>query len=279
MRSCSISNYIQRDGFVMVSNLLIQYQKELGITNRELMFLIKVMKHKENYKLHDDVLDPTVSSRTLQRCRKSLSDKGLIDFKIWKYTDEKGHIHTEGITYDLMNLELRLQEISDAIAEDKDKILEKEAKDYIIEYEDDSPMAEFLKKWEEHYGDKYNLTLTEKEWYNNLNEEGQRAVGEIFNYCEEYKLFKEITPRLILFIKNKYRFDKLLEYSNDKPRDSYYTINEVSKKPETREEWIKYYNDMIEDLKKNMDKKDKFARMAAEGTINSINKKLAELNA
>ena len=66
MKSSSVSNYIQRDGFVMVSNLLISYQSELGITDRELMFIIKAIKHKENYKLHDEQLDPNVSARTLQ---------------------------------------------------------------------------------------------------------------------------------------------------------------------------------------------------------------------
>ena len=76
MKSSSVSNYIQRDGFVMVSNLLISYQSELGITDRELMFIIKAIKHKENYKLHDEQLDPNVSARTLQRCRKTLKEKG-----------------------------------------------------------------------------------------------------------------------------------------------------------------------------------------------------------
>lgn len=115
INSCAVSNYIQRDGFVMVSNLLISHQEELNINNRELNFLIKVMKHKENYKLHDSQLDPTVSSRTLQRIRKSLVDKEILNYKVWKTTDELGHIRTEGITYDLSQLEEKLQNLSNEI--------------------------------------------------------------------------------------------------------------------------------------------------------------------
>ena len=46
MNSCAVSNYIQRDGFVMVSNLLITYREELGISNKELLFIIAIMNIK-----------------------------------------------------------------------------------------------------------------------------------------------------------------------------------------------------------------------------------------
>ena len=215
IKSCAVSNYIQRDGFVMFSNLLISHQEELGITNRELNFLIKVMKHKENYKLHDSVLDPTVSSRTLQRTRKSLVDKGILTYKVWKCTDENGHIHTEGITYDLSLLELKLQEISNAIAFEKDEEIQKEAENYLIEFGEDSPMGKYLRDWENHYGDNYSLTPYERNWYNNLSESEQNYVGSIFDYCMENKLFKSITPRLALFIKNTQRWDQLKHFYED----------------------------------------------------------------
>ena len=223
IKSCAVSNYIQRDGFVMVSNLLISHQEELGITNKELNFLIKVMKHKENYKLHDSILDPTVSSRTLQRLRKALSDKGILTYKIWKTTDEKGHIRTEGITYDLSPLEEMLQEISNNIASEKDREVAKEAENYLIEFGEDSPMGKFLRDWENHYGDNYTLTPYERNWYNNLTEEEQKYISAIFDYCEENKLFKSITPRLALFIKNKQRFDQLKSYYEE-----YYIEEDVS---------------------------------------------------
>lgn len=215
IKSCAVSNYIQRDGFVMVSNLLISHQEELGITNKELNFLIKVMKHKENYKLHDSVLDPTVSSRTLQRTRKSLVDKGILTYKVWKCTDEKGHIHTEGITYDLSLLEEKLQDISNEIAYEKDIEASKEAENYLIEFGEESPMGKYLRDWENHYGDNYTLTPYERNWYNNLSEKEQKYVGCIFDYCMDNKLFKSITPRLALFIKNVQRWDQLKHYYED----------------------------------------------------------------
>ena len=217
IKNCAVSNYIQRDGFVMVSNLLISHQEELGITNKELNFLIKVMKHKENYKLHDSVLDPTVSTRTLSRRRTDLVNKGILTYKVWKTTDESGHIKTEGITYDLTPLEEKLQSISDEIASEKDREIQKEAENYIIEFGENSPMGKFLKDWEDHYGDNYTLTPYERKWYNNLSEEDQKAVACIFDYCSDNKLFKSITPRLALFIKNKQRWDQLKAY-----RDDYY---------------------------------------------------------
>lgn len=227
IKSSSVSNYIQRDGFVMVSNLLISCQEELDITNRELTFLIKVMKHKENYKLHDKQLDPTVSPRTLQRCRKDLTEKGLITYKVWKYTDEKGHIHTEGITYDLSQLEEKLQQISNKIAEAKDIEATKEAKEYLIEYEEDSPIVEYVNEWENHYGDRYKISQLEKDWYNNLSKDEQEYIGRVFEYCENYRLFKEITPRLALFMKNKYRFDQLKSFCEDNPKEKIYQVDFV----------------------------------------------------
>ena len=212
MNSCAVSNYIQRDGFVMVSNLLITYREQLGISNKELLFIIEVMKHKEDYKLHDEVLDPTVSPRTLQRRRKSLKDKGLLNFTVWRHTDENGHIYTEGITYDLSPLEEKLQEISNALAAEKVKKIEKEAENYILEYDEESPMAKYLSDWEEHYGDKYKVSATEKKWYNNLKEEDQKCIEKIFEYCEDNKLFGSITPRLALFMKNVIRWTQLKDY-------------------------------------------------------------------
>lgn len=212
MNSCAVSNYIQRDGFVMVSNLLITYREELGISNKELLFIIEIMKHKEDYKLHDEVLDPTVSPRTLQRRRKSLKDKGLLNFTVWRHSDENGHIYTEGITYDLSPLEAKLQEISNALAEEKSKKIEKEAENYILEYDDESPIAKYVSCWEEHYGDKYKVSAAEKKWYNGLTEFEQKCIGKIFDYCEDNKLFKSITPRLALFMKNNIRWTQLKDY-------------------------------------------------------------------
>ena len=214
MKSCAVSNYLQRDGFVMVSNLLISYKEELGLTNKEVMFIISVMRHKENYKLHDEELDPTVSSRTLQRRRKSLKEKGLLNFSIWRSSNEHGQFMTEGITYDFTPLEEKLQELSNKIAQEKEEKIKEEAKNYIIEYEEDSPIAKFAEDWKNHYGDVYKLSAAEKDWYNGLGE-NQKYIGRIFDYCGENKLFGSITPRLALFMKNNIRWTQLKDYCDE----------------------------------------------------------------
>ena len=271
MKSSSVSNYIQRDGFVMVSNLLINYQSELGITDRELMFIIKVIKHKENYKLHDEQLDPNVSARTLQRCRKSLKEKGYLNYKVWKYTDEKGHIHTEGITYDFSPLEEELQRISNLIAEEKESQIDKEAENYIIEYGENSPVVKYMEDWENHYGDKYRLTSAEKQWYNKLSEEEQEYVSRIFDFCEDMHLFKEITPRLILFVKTSSRWKQLKEYVNDNPKE-----NIVSCLNEEPEEVIVEPKKVKIDKKLIIEKEIKRAEEALSGNLDDIQKMVWE---
>lgn len=271
MKSSSVSNYIQRDGFVMVSNLLINYQSELGITDRELMFIIKAIKHKENYKLHDEQLDPNVSARTLQRCRKSLKEKGYLNYKVWKYTDEKGHIHTEGITYDFSPLEEELQRISNLIAEEKESQIDKEAENYIIEYGENSPVVKYMEDWENHYGDKYRLTPAEKQWYNKLSEEEQEYVSRIFDFCEDMHLFKEITPRLILFVKTASRWKQLKEYVNDNPKE-----NIVSCLNEEPEEVIVEPKKVKIDKKLIIEKEIKRAEEALSGNLDDIQKMVWE---
>lgn len=264
MKSCVVNNYIQRDGFVMVSNLLISHQQELELTNRELTFIIKVLKHKENYKLHDDRLDPTVSKRTLQRIRKSLTDKGYLKFKVWKHSDELGHIRTEGITYDFSALEERLQQISDDIAREKESQILEEAENYIIEFGEDSPITNFLEAWEEHYGDKYRISPIEKKWYNSLSEEDQECVGRIFDYCEEYRLFKEITPRLSLFMKAKTRWTALKCYCEETPVENFVcdleiieeevkeTVETEVKEKKKKQPNPKYIREDLEDARKKL---------------------------
>ena len=271
MKSSSVSNYIQRDGFVMVSNLLISYQSELGITDRELMFIIKAIKHKENYKLHDEQLDPNVSARTLQRCRKSLKEKGYLNYKVWKYTDEKGHIHTEGITYDFSPLEEELQRISNLIEKKKESQINKEAENYIIEYGENSPIVKYMEDWENHYGDKYRLTPAEKQWYNKLSEEEQECISRIFDFCEDMHLFKEITPRLILFVKTASRWKQLKEYVNDNPKE-----NIVSCLNEEPEEVIIEPKKVKIDKKLIIEKEIKRAEEALAGNLDDIQKMVWE---
>ena len=237
------------------------------------------MKHKENYKLHDSVLDPTVSTRTLSRMRKSLVEKEILTYKIWKTTDEKGHIKTEGITYDLTPLEEKLQAISNAIAAEKDAEVAKEAENYLIEFGENSPMGKFLRDWEDHYGDNYTLTPYERKWYNNLSEEEQKYISCIFDYCADNKLFKSITPRLALFIKNKQRWDQLKSYYEEYYIEEEDTSYVVKSEKEKLTEEIENANRMIEMNKKMLEipGQSEFMISSCKDTIKMYQKSIEEL--
>lgn len=212
MENFQVSNYLQKNGFVMVSNLLLDYQTELQINDRELLFIMKALRHASTYKLHDSQLDPTVSERTLQRCRKHLKELGYLNFKVWRASDEDGKIVTAGITYDFTGLEKTLQTLSDKTS--TENIVQEAHEDkYIREYGEDSPMGRFLSAWKDRYSESYKLTKEEKKWYNSLYESQQELVGLIFPYCEEKSLFGKISPRLSLFMKTPSRWDELKEYA------------------------------------------------------------------
>ena len=48
--------------FLQIPNLLIDYHEELGIDEKELLFLIKLSRHKETFKVHDN--------KVVKGCRK-----------------------------------------------------------------------------------------------------------------------------------------------------------------------------------------------------------------
>ena len=216
--STPVRNYIQRNGFVMVSNLLLDFQQELGITESELSFIIKIMKNKNGYAIHDKDLDPTVCTKTLSRKRNSLKEKGLLRFSIIKSQDPiTGTFKTDGISYDLSPLEEKLQIISDKIeSEREEKIkqhLVKENK--IVETTEDSPLETFKKDYLNYYGIEYILNEYEIKKYNSLSEEEKNMISYIFNYCSDNDLFGKIVPRLSLFFKAKFRFDELKRYCRE----------------------------------------------------------------
>lgn len=234
-----VNNYLQRNGFVMVSNLLLDYQTELQINDRELLFIMKALRHASTYKLHDSQLDPTVSERTLQRCRKHLKELGYLSFKVWRASDEDGKLVTAGITYDFTGLEKALQSLSDknSLRSECQKAHEKK---YIKEYDEDSPMGRFLEAWKERYNEDYKLTKEEKKWYNSLYEGQQELVGLIFPYCEENSLFGKITPRLSLFMKTPSRWDELKKFAKkDEEENIVQTVEAPAK--EEKEPVVEHY--------------------------------------
>ena len=230
----AVKNYIQRNGFVMVSNLLIDFQEELGITEGEFVFLLKVLRNKTNCSIHDSELDKSVSSKTLSRRRNSLRDKGLINFSVLKKQDENGKFKTDGISYDLSPLEAKLQELSDIIETKKEKQIKREVSEQKILIEDteeNSPLIKYQNDYFNYYGVEYKFNQFEINKYNSLSEENKKIIAYVFEYCEENNLFDKIVPRLSLFFKASFRFADLKKWYK-------HNINEEIK--ETNEPKIDY---------------------------------------
>ena len=224
MVSSSVKNYIQRNGFVMVSNLLVDHQQELGITENEFNFIVKVLRFKNLSSIHDKELDSTVSAKTLSRRRASLKQKGLLNFTVIKTQDpENGQFKTDGINYDFSPLEEKLQAISDKIEEKKQKKLqEKLIKENKIEepVEYDSPIESYREDFKEHYGVEYILNPYEIKKYNQLSNDDKLLIPYIFDYCQARKILDKVVPRLSLFFKAKFRFDDLRKFCNGDFKES-----------------------------------------------------------
>ena len=266
--STPVRNYIQRNGFVMVSNLLLDFQQELGITESELSFIIKIMKNKNGYAIHDKDLDPTVCTKTLSRKRNSLKEKGLLRFSIIKSQDPiTGTFKTDGISYDLSPLEEKLQIISDKIeSEREEKIkqhLTKENK--VVETTEDSPLETFKKDYLNYYGIEYILNEYELKKYNSLSNEEKNMISYIFNYCSDNDLFGKIVPRLSLFFKTKFRFDELRRYCREngfteekiEPVDNSDVVQKIYRKYYPNEENFAFFKAVERLINRNITKDGK----------------------
>ena len=112
--------------FLQIPNLLIDYHEELGIDEKELLFLIKLSRHKETFKVHDSKVVKGCQ-KTAQRRRASLRKKGLLYFEECKRSYLVGdeiRWETEGFVYDLSIINAKLQELSDSIEEDNTVLTE-----------------------------------------------------------------------------------------------------------------------------------------------------------
>ena len=222
IKSNPTTNYLQRNGFIMVSNLLIDYQEELGITDDELVFITKIMKNSSGWRLHDCDISKTVSSKTLQRRRKSLKEKGLLDYKTITITNALGQKFNDGIMYDLSKLEEKLQSISDRIESEKIEQIKQEIEDNGLEVSEDlvgeiseTPLSKFPKDWYNYYGTKYELSKAERDEFNSLKPEIKNCFKYVFQYCIDKNLLSKITPRISLFLKTKFRLNDLISWCKD----------------------------------------------------------------
>ena len=243
IKSNPTTNYLQRNGFIMVSNLLIDYQEELGITDDELVFITKIMKNSSGWRLHDCDISKTVSSKTLQRRRKSLKEKGLLDYKTITITNSLGQKFNDGIMYDLSKLEEKLQSISDKIESEKINQIKQEIEDNGLEVSDDlveeiseTPLSKFQKDWYNYYGTKYELSKAERDEFNSLKPEIKNCFKYVFQYCIDKNLLSKITPRISLFLKTKFRLNDLISWCKDNAEIPAFTLNKEEKQEESKEE-------------------------------------------
>ena len=242
IKSNPTTNYLQRNGFIMVSNLLIDYQEELGITDDELVFITKIMKNSSGWRLHDCDISKTVSSKTLQRRRKSLKEKGLLDYKTITITNSLGQKFNDGIMYDLSKLEEKLQSISDRIESEKINQIKQEIEDNGLEVSDDlveeiseTPLSKFQKDWYNYYGTKYELSKAERDEFNSLKPEIKNCFKYVFQYCIDKNLLSKITPRISLFLKTKFRLNDLISWCKDNAEIPVFTLNKEEKLPADEE--------------------------------------------
>lgn len=244
IKSNPTTNYLQRNGFIMVSNLLIDYQEELGITDDELVFITKIMKNSSGWRLHDCDISKTVSSKTLQRRRKSLKEKGLLDYKTITITNSLGQKFNDGIMYDLSKLEEKLQSISDRIESEKINQIKQEIDDNGLEVSEDlveeiseTPLSKFQKDWYNYYGTKYELSKAERDEFNSLKPEIKNCFKYVFQYCIDKNLLSKITPRISLFLKTKFRLNDLISWcKNNAEIPVFNTLNKEEKQKEQVEE-------------------------------------------
>lgn len=266
--STPVRNYIQRNGFVMVSNLLLDFQQELGITESELSFIIKIMKNKNGYAIHDKDLDSTVCTKTLSRKRNSLKEKGLLRFSIIKSQDPiTGTFKTDGISYDLSPLEEKLQIISDKIESEREEKIKQHLtrENKVVETTEDSPLETFKKDYLNYYGIEYILNEYELKKYNSLSNEEKNMISYIFNYCSDNDLFGKIVPRLSLFFKTKFRFDELRRYCREngfteekiEPIDNSDVVQKIYRKYYPNEENFAFFKAVERLINRNITKDGK----------------------
>ena len=239
--SSPFKSFLLRNGYSQVSNLLFDYQKELDISDGELLLILRIIRNKNNAIIHDEKLDPTVSSKTLSRRRNSLKEKGLLNFSVVKKQEEIG-FSTKGISYDLSPLEDKLQEISDILEEKQEKELNNYIKQekFTVEEEDLEPLDCFIKDYEKTYGKKYNPSKYEIDEYNKLDEDSKKAIAYIFKYCTDKKILGEIVPRLSLFFKTKFRYNDLINYFEE----NFKTDEIINNDNLILEQYSKYYDDI-----------------------------------
>lgn len=112
-------NYFVDFGFTSISNLLLDYQEELGIDDTELLFFIKVSRFSKMYTIKNASIP--FCDKTIQRIRKRLTDKGYLSYTVISGKNSDGTFYTEGCKYDFSGLNKKLSDLASTIKEEKEE--------------------------------------------------------------------------------------------------------------------------------------------------------------
>jgi hypothetical protein len=220
-------NNLLDSGFLMVPNLLIDNQEELGLSDDELLFIIKTMRHQESYKIHDNQLSETLSSKTMQRRRKSLKDKGYLEVEIHKMQIEDGTWLTEGIVYNYEGLMIALNALDNKIKSERSKMSQNKTATSVLHNNNKilaqekipEEVVKYMDKYKTKYGVDYKLTNDEKLLLEKASPEFLRSIPFIFDYTDyqkEYgKLPSTFNGRLIFFQKVLWRQSELVAFADE----------------------------------------------------------------
>jgi len=246
-------NYLTDYGYFATSNLLIDKQEELGLDDKELLFIIKVSRYSTGWVIKDANLTGK-SSRTYQRIRNTLKAKGYLKTNEHKKKDRTtGKWINGGISYDLSGLNKALEELYEIIVEDR--IKDKENDNAVVYINDNSREEEKLPKklkhllniWRESYErfhkecpEEIRETVTRR-WINQksykpikrdfyhlttLTDDEIKQLEIGFKHLDKYLINElsygdfiyngeQMIPKISLFIGSSYQYQKLIDFAKE----------------------------------------------------------------
>jgi hypothetical protein len=227
------------DNFTIIPNELLDGMEELELNEKEIIFVLKLLRHERNWIHSNKKTFSEISEKTIYRRKSGLIKKNVLKKTIVKRTFDET-IKTEGVIYDLSPLEEFIYKKRELIKEEaKEKVIlletitEKNSNDEIISFINKKinlffdNLSEYKRQvLNDNYPKFFNLlkyTPSKKE----LSEWRAKEYSvDMFNYFDSYleAIVEQedtfngelITPRLSLLISNKTRYNFFYKIYKDK---------------------------------------------------------------
>ena len=117
-------------GYIKVSRELLQNYHNYGLSDEEFCFLLRLLSHKKGYVLTDEALE--INRTKAYRLRKSLKEKGFINFYSIKNVGTKYYINISKIVEFTKDVEEKVEPVViEEVISDFDLLIEDE-KEYLI---------------------------------------------------------------------------------------------------------------------------------------------------